>query len=87
MRKLVLMVISLVLFTDLFAQRFGGTPPSVKWKQINTDAARVIFPRGLDSQAQRIASWVYSQAALNPVPLGKRSKKINIVLQQSKYGL
>lgn len=75
------MVVSLVLYTDLFAQRFGGTPPSVKWNQINTDAARVIFPEGLDSQAQRIASLIYSQATINPVPLGNRSKKINIVLQ------
>lgn len=81
MRKLVVSVPFLILCMGSLAQRFGGTPPSVKWKQINTDAARVIFPQGLDSQAQRIASLIYSQATLNPVPLGKRSKKINIVLQ------
>jgi len=38
------------------AQNFGGNPPSIKWKQINTHKARVIFPMGLDSQAIRIAN-------------------------------
>ena len=39
----------------LTAQEFGGTPPSVKWKQINNGQVRVIFPTGLDQQAKRIA--------------------------------
>ena len=29
------------------AQEFGGNPPSIKWNQINTPAAKVIFPRGI----------------------------------------
>lgn len=65
----------------LSAQQFGGTPPSVKWKQINTDSVRVIFPTGLDSQAQRVASLVHYQAANELVPLGNKLRKINIVLQ------
>jgi len=81
MRKLVISVSFLFLFSNLFAQRFVGTPPSVKWKQIDTDAARVIFPGGADSQAQRVASLVYSQATLHTASLGNRLKKINIVLQ------
>lgn len=64
-----------------FAQRFAATPPGVKWKQINTDSARVIFPAGLDSQAQRVASLVHYQASQNPVALGDQLRKINIVLQ------
>jgi hypothetical protein len=28
------------------AQQFGGNPTSIKWQQINTDTARVIFPVG-----------------------------------------
>ena len=80
-KKLVITISCLLLLNGLFGQRFGGTPPSVKWKQINTDAARVIFPAGLDSQAQRVASLVYLQATLNPVAIGSRMKKINIILQ------
>jgi hypothetical protein len=76
----------LLIATQVFAQRFGGTPPSVKWKQISTDSARIIFPEGLDSQAQRVASLVHYQASLPPantgqVTLGNQLKKINIVLQ------
>jgi len=66
---------------SLFAQRFGGTPPSVKWRQINTDSARIIFPAGLDSQAQRIASIIHYEAAQTNGILGNRVRKINIVLQ------
>ncbi len=64
-----------------FSQQFGGTPPSLKWKQVNTDSARIIFPEGLDSQANRIASIVHYLAATKPLSLGDQLKKINIVLQ------
>ena len=68
------------------AQQFGGNPPSLKWKQINTDSARIIFPAGLDSQANRVASIVHWLAAhpsagLQSISLGDQLKKINIVLQ------
>jgi hypothetical protein len=72
----------LLIITHLSAQRFGGTPPSIKWKQIDTDTARIIFPEGLDSQAQRVASLVHYQAAnTGQLALGNQLKKINIVLQ------
>ena len=74
-------VICLLLVIHTSAQRFGGTPPDVKWKQINTDTARIIFPAGLDSQAQRVAALVHKQAMENTVPLGQQLQKINIVLQ------
>jgi hypothetical protein len=68
------------------AQQFGGNPPSLKWKQINTDSVRIIFPAGLDSQASRVASIVHWLAAhptvgLQSISLGNQLKKINIVLQ------
>lgn len=65
----------------LSAQQFGGNPPSQKWKQINTDAVKVIFPAGLDSQANRVASiidYLYSNRQLSE---GNSLKKINLVLQ------
>ncbi|HEY6503608.1 MAG TPA: hypothetical protein VIZ28_06490 [Chitinophagaceae bacterium] len=82
----VLIVCCLFLPLSLFSQRFGGTPPSVKWMQLNTDTARIIFPAGLDSQAQRVASLIHSMAAhpsagLGSLSLGDKLKKINIVMQ------
>ena len=67
-------------FSFSSAQEFGGNPPSVKWQQISTDTARIIFPQGRDSAAQRIASIVHFLAAKNN-SLGTRRDKINIVLQ------
>jgi len=81
MRKLVLFVSILHITFIVFAQQFGGNAPSTKWKQINTDSARIIFQIGLDSQAQRVASIVHYLAAEKPVSLGKQLKKISIVLQ------
>ncbi|MBC7946561.1 MAG: hypothetical protein H7Y42_01685 [Chitinophagaceae bacterium] len=71
-----------LLFSFLVnGQRFGGSPPSVKWNQVNTDTARIIFPAGMDTQAQRVASIVHYMAKQKPVSLGDRLSKINIVLQ------
>jgi hypothetical protein len=76
-----------LLFAALFllaglshAQEFGGFPPSTRWKQINTDTARVIFMPGAEDQAQRVASLLHRMAADTPVSLGGRLRKIDVVL-------
>jgi len=71
----------LFLSTGLFAQQFGGNPPSLKWKQLNTDTARVIFPAGLDSQAQQVAAIVHQLSRTTLPTMGHSQRKINIVLQ------
>lgn len=81
MRKLLFFVFLYTLPVSLFSQQFGGNPPSVKWRQINTDTARIIFPAGMDSTAGRVASVVHYAASQQPFSLGKQQKKINIVLQ------
>lgn len=81
MRNFLLAVCLLLVSTISFSQQFGGNPPSLKWKQINTDTVRVIFPAGLDSQAQRVAAVVHYLAATKPFSLGDQLKKVDIVLQ------
>lgn len=81
LRRLITCLPLLVTFNGLLAQRFAGTPPDVRWRQINTDTVRVIFPSGLDSQAQRVATLAHYQAANAPASLGSEIHKINIVLQ------
>ncbi len=81
MRKLIMMSCWLLVTGSAISQQFGGNPPSQKWKQINTDTVRIIFPTGADSQANRAAAIVHYLAAHQPIPLGDRLKKINIVLQ------
>lgn len=70
-----------MLVSASYAQRFGGISPTAKWSQIKTDTARIIFPHGLDSIAQRVAHNVHEIASLKPVTLGNALKRIYIVLQ------
>ncbi|MBM3416171.1 MAG: hypothetical protein FJY20_06940 [Bacteroidetes bacterium] len=81
MNKLICGFVFAMLSGIVCAQQFGGNPPSLKWKQINSDTARVIFPAGMDSVAGRVASVVHYLASKQPFSLGHQLKKINIVLQ------
>jgi hypothetical protein len=63
------------------AQNFGGNAPSIKWMQINTPKVRVIFPAGLDSQANRIANVVELMNSSTINTIGGKQKKWNVVLQ------
>jgi hypothetical protein len=79
MKKLLLIACWLITHT-LQAQQFGGTPPSVRWQQINTDTVRVIFPRGLDAKAQRVAALVHLLQRDHSRSIGDRLRKVDIVL-------
>lgn len=67
----------------LNAQQFSGFPPSVKWKQINTDTARIIFPAAVDSQAQDVAAIIHKIIAQRPNSLGSDVRKINIIMHNN----
>lgn len=62
------------------AQNFGGNPAAIKWHQINSKAARVIFPAGLDSQATRINNIVSLLDTTTFNSIGAKQRKWNIVL-------
>ena len=78
----------LVLFFSIFlaqfptfSQEFGGNPPRMKWRQIDTDTARIIFPLTMENQAQRVANLVHYINKNATRSIGEKHKKINIVLQ------
>ena len=64
-----------------FAQEFGGHPPSIKWRQINTDTVRVIYPVGVEKQAQRVANTIHYLSKNSRRSVGEEQKKLNVVLQ------
>ena len=74
--------INLCMHHLVVAQQFGGTPFSTKWQQINTDTVRILFPQGLDSTAQRIASLVHYLQKNYSHSIGDTIRKIDIVLQK-----
>src|SRR6185436_137174 len=71
--------ITVCLFS--YSQRFGGHPPRTKWRQINTDTVRVIFPAGLEKQAADVAITANRLGLSTASTIGNRLHKISIVLQ------
>ena len=59
----------------------GANPPSVKWRQINTQSFKVIFPDGLESEGQRVANTLQHIHAPLSGSLGRAPHKIPVVLQ------
>ena len=78
-RKLVLFILLFSLAGFSYAQQFGGFPPSFRWKQIDTDTARIIYTPGARPEAQRIAAILHRMAD-TVHQLGNLLKKINVVL-------
>ena len=82
--KLFLLPAFFVFFgVSVSAQQFGGLRPSVKFRQINGEGVRVIYPKGFDSAGQRVAAVVSGLKNLTLPTIGTREQKINIVLQPS----
>ncbi|MBK7098848.1 MAG: hypothetical protein IPH58_11420 [Sphingobacteriales bacterium] len=72
-----------MLLHDLKSQEFGANRFSTRWRQINNDTVRVIFPNGINSTANEVANIVLNLAAQKKISLGNRLKKIEIVLQNT----
>lgn len=51
------------------------------WQQINTDHFKVVFPKGFDDQAQRMANVLEHIRTPEAKSLGGEPKKISIILQ------
>lgn len=75
-------LLALILITTLSkAQQFGGNPPAIKWNQVNTPAAKVIFPYGMDSAAVRVSNIVsYINSRIQPT-IGFKQLQVSVVLQ------
>ena len=80
-KKRILLLLALAFSIIAHAQQFGGNPPSLQWKQINTDTARIIFPTGIEKQALEVSSLIHKLASTTVKTIGDRTTKINIVLQ------
>ncbi|WP_448698482.1 hypothetical protein ACFGVR_16695 [Mucilaginibacter sp. AW1-3] len=75
-------LLALVSVTTLSkAQQFGGNPPAIKWNQVNTPAAKVIFPYGMDSAAVRVSNIVsFMNSRIQPT-IGFKQLQVSVVLQ------
>ena len=78
---LVFATLVVVIHSQSEAQIFGGNPPSLKWKQINTPLSRVIIPQNLDSTGERITNIIKFISGPTRNTIGNKSIKINLVVQ------
>ena len=80
--------VSILLFTiccnSLMAQEFSGNPSSVNWQQINTDTVKIIFPKGMEAGAIRLATVIHAIQRNDSASLGAQFKKINLVIQNEQ---
>lgn len=81
MRYFISGVLLFFSFFNCRAQNFGGNPASVNWYQLNTENLRLIFPKGLDSQAQRIVVLMNGLGSTTAKSIGGKQNKWNIILQ------
>ena len=80
-KKLLPAILCVLIFPFVAAaQNLGGHPASLKWAQINNNTVRVIFPEGLDSQANRINNIVRLFDTTTMATIGNKQRKWNIVL-------
>lgn len=79
-KRLLIGLLTFVAPSLLHAQEFGGNPNSIKWKQINSATSRVIFPVGMDSQANRINNINLLLSKTTAATIGGKQRKWNILL-------
>jgi len=73
------LLLSVFSSVEACAQEFGGTPTSLKWYQINTAAARIIFPGELKKEAGNVAFLVSALNDSTRSTLGDHQRQVNIV--------
>lgn len=81
MHKSLFLALLITSCSASMAQQFGGHPPSTRWRQVNTDSVRVIFPAGLESSGKEVAGIIARIGQQPQGLLGNRLRKISIVLQ------
>lgn len=81
MRRFIFLLQLVAASLTIHAQRFSANPSSLKWEQVNSDTARVIFPVGLGKQALDVSAIVHQLARNTVSTIGGHTRKINIVLQ------
>src|ERR1700676_571314 len=61
------------------AQVFGGTPPSVKWKFVQTIPANIIYPPGMENEARQVAFLVSALSKTTLPTIRTRQTPVDIV--------
>lgn len=78
---LAVLVMCCLFFQKSFAQsEFGGHITGQDWQILSSDAVRVIYPKGMDDRAQRIAHLINYMNENNRRSIGMQKRRIDMVL-------
>ena len=80
------LLISFVLLPYLLIAQYyvlGEDPSGIKWRQINTDNFQIIYPAGVETEAQRMASIIEKVYHFAGVSLQHQPSKISVILHTS----
>ncbi len=72
--------LSAKLSAQIPSNPIGNNGVGLKWNQIETDKVKLIYPRGLDRQANRIVNLVHHLWEVDSPSIGNNHKKAPIVL-------
>ena len=67
--------------TFLPAQTLGFLPYPTKWQELKHDSLSIIYPKGFDSTATRVASLMLTMASVDPITTEGRYKPVQVILQ------
>jgi hypothetical protein len=82
MKNLLPVLLSFLLFSNLFGQAvLDNNPSSLKWRQINTEHFRILFPKGFEEQGQRVANTMEKIREPEANTMGDEPRRISIILQ------
>lgn len=82
MKNLLPVLFSLLFISNIVAQTvLDNNPASLKWRQINTEHFRILFPLGYEEQGQRVANTMETIRNAESKTMGVPPRKISIILQ------
>lgn len=82
-RALILLFIFSAFSYSSFAQSFGGTPNRLKFRKIENDTIRIVFPEGMDYWGQRVANLSMYQASMQDSSLYSPPYKTTIIIRNT----
>src|SRR6478609_3309578 len=74
-------LLTFITFSSFTQTVLPNNPPSIKWYQVNTPNFKVIYQKGFEVQAQRMANTLEHIHDPEARTLGSKPKKISVVLQ------
>jgi hypothetical protein len=71
----------LIFSINLNAQDMGGNPTGLNWQILGSPSVRVIYPKGMEIQAQRIAGLINYLDSNTRQSIGPKKHRLDLVLQ------